>query len=85
MRGKVMTMTVREMAEWLLSFEDQDAIVQIVDHDATGSYYCQGGTAGVQNFDPAEHTDYTDLRGNRFITPDSDHYNQRTLLLGRSE
>ena len=69
-----MTMTVREMAEWLLTFEDQDAIVQVIDHDTYGSYYEQGGTCRVVDFDPVDHVDYDGV------------YNTRpTVLFGRSE
>lgn len=81
-----MTMTVREMAEWLMSYEDQEALVQVIDHDySEGGYYAQGGTAQVVFFNPAEHVDYVDHRGNSFVDPAAPHYNQRTVLIGRSE
>jgi hypothetical protein len=75
-------MKVREMAAWLAQFEDQDAEVEVVSHTSSGSYYEQGGTATSAPFDPAKHADYTDLRGNPYIKPDSPSYNARTLLLG---
>lgn len=80
-----MTMTVRQYREWLETFEDQDAIVQVIDHNYDGGYYAQGGVISIVEFDPTRHTDYTDLRGNPFVDEDSPHYNRRTLLIGRSE
>ena len=31
-----MTITVRQMIEWMSTFEDQDAIVEVVVHDSDG-------------------------------------------------
>jgi hypothetical protein len=78
-------MTVREMAAWLATFEDQDAIVHVLDHNSSGSYYAQGGTCQEVEFDPEVHTEYTDMRGNLFVSPDAPYYNRRTLMIGRSE
>lgn len=77
--------TVAEFIEWLKT-QDQGAIVQVVDHDRNppGSYYCQGGTASVEDFRP-ELSEYTDFRGNQFIAPDRPSYNKRYLLIGRSD
>lgn len=80
-----MSMTVRQYREWLATFEDQDAIVHVLDHDTSGSYYAQGGTCREVEFDPEVHTEYTDLRGNPFVKSYSSRYNSRTLLIGRSE
>jgi len=63
-------MTVQEMIQWLSSFEDQDAEVEVVKHSRGTGYYDQGGTARVVAFDPKKHAYYTNLQGNR------------TLLLG---
>lgn len=63
-------MTVQEMIQWLSSFEDQDAEVEVVKHSRGTGYYDQGGTARVVAFDPQKHAYYTNLQGNR------------TLLLG---
>lgn len=80
-----MSMTVRQYREWLATFEDQDAIVHVLDHDTYGSYYAQGGICREVEFDPEVHVEYTDMRGNQFVRPDAPYYNQRTLLIGRSE
>lgn len=74
-------MTVAELIEWLKT-QDQGATVEIVVHLDDGDYYSQGGTASTEDFDPSEHVEYTDFRGNRFVTPDQPWHNQRTLLLG---
>lgn len=76
-------MKVKELAEWLLAFEDQDATVSIIEHLADGGgYNCQGGVANVEAFNPEKHVEYTDLRGNQFVKPDAPYYEARTLLLG---
>lgn len=62
-------MNVKELAQWLLEFHDQDAIVEVVVHHDGSGYYDQGGNAEVDYFDPNIHTTYTDLRGNQFINP----------------
>ena len=80
-----MPMTVREMAAWLATFENQDSIVRVLDHNTYGSYYEQGGTCQEVEFDPEVHTEYVDMRGNKFVRPDAPYYNHRTLLIGRSE
>jgi hypothetical protein len=72
-------MKVRELVEWLQAFDDQDAEVEVVSHQSRGGYYEQGGTACTVTFDPREHADYTDLRGNRFVPTSAQ---TRTLLLG---
>ena len=78
-----MTMTVRQMREWMETFEDQDAIVQVVVHSSDGgSYYCQGGSATEDYFNPAEHVEYTDFRGNQFVSEDSAHYNRSYVTFG---
>ena len=75
-------MKVRELIQWLATFEDQDADVEVVEHSRGTGYYDQGGTARVVAFDPEKHTTYTDLRGNQFVKPEAPHYEARTLLLG---
>lgn len=57
-------MTVQEMIQWLSSFEDQDAEVEVVKHSRGTGYYDQGGTARVVAFDPQKHAIYADLQGN---------------------
>lgn len=75
-------MKVRELIDWLKSFEDQDADVLIIEHEADGGYYCQGGTAREASFDPSKHAEYTDLRGNKFVPPGAPYEGKRSLLLG---
>lgn len=41
---------VKELAEWLTNFHDQEAEVQIVDHFSGTSYYDQGGNAYQEFF-----------------------------------
>ena len=77
-----MTMTVRQMIEWMSTFEDQDAIVEVVVHNSDGGYYAQGGTANVAEFDPEQHVEYTDFRGNRFVREHEPHYNRSQVVFG---
>lgn len=76
-------MTVRELIEWLSS-QDQDAIIEVIKHDRTGSQYEQGGTATTAEFTP-ELSTYTDFRGNAHVPADAPYANKRFLLLGESE
>lgn len=73
-------MTVRELIEWL-NTQDQEATVQVIQHTRGRGWDDQGGNATTVNFTP-DLSEYTDLRGNQYITPDKSYYNQRTLLLG---
>jgi hypothetical protein len=70
------------MAAWMLTLEDQDAIVEVVCHRSDGGYYQQGGWADTEEFDPEQHVRYTDLGGNQFVLPSSPYYNQRSVVLG---
>lgn len=72
-------MNVREMAEWLLSLPDQEATVEVLRSESTA---WDGDYVTTVQFDHAEHSEYTDLRGNPLISEDKPYYNQRTLLLG---
>ena len=72
-------MTVAELREWLAT-QDQEATVEIVAH--TGNMEYLGDTFGVREFDPEEHVDYTDLRGNQFVKEDDPRFGSRSLLLG---
>ena len=80
-----MTMTVREMAAWFAAFEDQDAIVEVVDYNSSDGFHQQGGICRAVEFDPEVHIEYTDFRGNQFVKPDAPYYNRRTVFIGRSE
>jgi hypothetical protein len=77
-----MTMTVRQMIEWMSTFEDQDAIVEVVCHSNDGGYYEQGGTAQTEEFNPDSHVEYTDHRGNQFIKETDPYYNRRSVVFG---
>lgn len=74
-------MNVKELAEWLQRFQDQDAEVLIVRHTCGTGCYDQGGNATEEPFDP-DYTEYTDFRGNQFVKPDAPYFNRRYLLLG---
>jgi hypothetical protein len=75
-------MKVRDLIEWLKAFEDQDADVLVVAHEAGREYYDQGGNAYETEFDPEKHSEYTDMRGNPYVPPGATYENKRTLLLG---
>jgi len=75
-------MKVRELIQWLATFDDQDAEVEVVEHSSGTGYYDQGGNARVVAFDHERHTTYTDLRGNQFVKPGAPYFGARTLLLG---
>jgi hypothetical protein len=77
-----MTMTVRQMIEWMSTFEDQDAIVEVVVHSEGRGYYDQGGNADTMEFNPEQHVDYTDFRGNPFVDESSPHHNRRSVVFG---
>lgn len=77
-----MTMTVRQMIEWMSTFEDQDAIVEVVCHFEGGDYYYQGGNAETEEFNPEQHVEYTDMRGNQFVNESAPYYNRRSVVLG---
>lgn len=75
-------MKVREMIEWLKTVEDQDADVVIVSHTSGTGYYCQGGNATEEEFNPVMHSEYVDMRGNPHVPKGSSYENKRTLILG---
>jgi hypothetical protein len=77
-----MTMTVRQMIEWMSTFEDQDAIVEVVCHRNDGGHYEQGGTAQTEEFNPDSHVEYTDMRGNRYVNESAPYYNRRSVVFG---
>lgn len=79
--------TVREFIQWLETFPDQDATVEILEHTSEGGYYCQGGTVDKIEFDVnnPDHYMYTDLRGNPFISVERDYFNKRYLFIGNEK
>jgi hypothetical protein len=74
-------MKIKEFIKWLET-QDQDAIIKVVAHKSGRGYYDQGGTASKVEFDPSNHVEITDFRGNSFVTPDDDFYNKIHILLG---
>jgi hypothetical protein len=74
-------MTVSEMIEWLKT-QDQGATVDILCGQHGRGY--EGDSYSRVYFDPKEHAEYTDMRGNQFAkgTP---YENERTLFLGYYE
>lgn len=80
-----MTMTVREMAEWLSNYPDQDAIVQVVRHTESTSYYDQGGNCSIHDIDVDQDVEYLNFRGNQFVREDAPYYNRSYLFLGQSD
>ena len=77
-----MTMTVRQMIEWMSTFEDQDAIVEVVVHREGRDYYSQGGEAETEEFNPDYHVEYTDFRNNQYIDENRVNYNRRSVVFG---
>jgi len=77
-----MTMSVRQMIEWMSTFEDQDAIVEVVVHRDGRGYYDQGGNAETMEFNPEQHVEYTDMRGNQFVHEGNPYYNRRSVVFG---
>jgi hypothetical protein len=75
-------MNVRQLSEWLSTFPDQDAEIDVVQNSRGSGYYNQGGYAKIVKFDPQFHLEYTDLRKNQFFPAEHPRKNMRTLLLG---
>jgi hypothetical protein len=70
--------TVKDLIEWLQT-QDQGAIVQVLKREDGRDW--QGDIVKTVNFSP-DLADYTDLRGNQFVSPNEPHFNRRTLILG---
>lgn len=75
-------MKVHELIAWLQGFEDQDAVVEVIVHTRGTGHYDQGGNVTQAPFNPEEHAEYVDMRGNPYTPEDAPYYNSRTLLLG---
>ena len=75
-------MKVSEFIAFLQQFPDQVAEVLVVEHHSGRSPYDQGGTVRLVAFDQSLHIEYTDFRGNPFVKPIAEYFNQRTLLIG---
>ena len=76
-------MTVKELITWL-STQDSEAIVQVVKHTQGRGWDDQGGNASIVDFTP-ELSEFTDFRGNPYVEPTANYYNQRYLLLGEKD
>jgi hypothetical protein len=76
-------MKVQELIEWLKDF-DQNADVMVVEHSYGGSYYDQGGTAYVVEFDPSvkDRFEYNPSIYGATWTYEVDTKGNATLLLG---
>lgn len=71
-------MTVAQLIEWLKT-QDQEATVEILKQE-TGRAY--GGVIFSHvDFEPLEHSEYVDMRGNQFAKGKV-YENDRTLFLG---
>jgi len=79
-----MSITVAKFIAWLQT-QDQEAIVEVVNHTSGRGWGDQGGNAEILEFDPENQDlfEYTDMRDNQFVTPDKSYYNRRFLLLGQ--
>lgn len=75
-----MVMTVAEFGQWLTT-QDQGAILEVLARVEGRGY--QGDTFEWRDFNPEEHANYVDMRGNRFAagTP---YAESRTLSLGEA-
>jgi len=73
-------MIVAEFIEWLKT-QYQEAIVECVVHESSGSYYEQGGTCSTEEF-TEELSDYLDFRGSPSIDPSKSYYNKSYLVIG---
>ena len=74
------TTTVAQLIEFLQT-QDQGAEVSIL---RTSTFQWETVIEKV-NFDPSEHADYTDLRGNPFCKDDNPNFGKRFLFLGSEE
>ena len=76
-------MKVSEFIEWLKT-QDQDADIEIFGHRYNSAYRCEE-VYRVEFYDPRTQSEYSDLRGNPFVSWDSPYYNKRTLFLGEDQ
>jgi hypothetical protein len=71
---------VSEFITWLKT-QDQGATVEIVSVTYPRYGYCGVPDVTCEDFDPAEHVDYADMRNNPFAKG-KPYAESRTLLLG---
>ena len=74
-------MKVRELIEWLQS-QDQDATEIVLKGSRARAW--EGDSYLWVDFDPNEHAEYTDMRGNK-LAKGQPYENDRTLSLGHAE
>ena len=74
-------MIVADFIKWLQT-QDQGATVEVLECEHSRGY--EGDSYHRKNFNPEKHTNYIDMRGNKFGigTP---YENERTLLLGSDD
>ena len=78
-------MTVSQLIEWLKT-QDQGAIVQVVTIGEAPTWESYGPARLVElDVTNADHVEYSDFRGNRFVKQDSPHFNQRYLTFGSTD
>lgn len=75
-------MTVAELIE-LLKTKDQGAIVEVI--KGVRSMAWEGDSYSRVDFDPLEHMEYIDLRGNPLMKTQDANFEKRFLLLGEAE
>lgn len=74
-------MKVSEMIEWLKT-QDQDATVEVLKGERARAW--EGDSYRVVDFDPNEHSEYIDMRGNPFAKG-KPYESERALFLGFAE
>ena len=80
MTEKASPTTVAEFVAWLQT-QDQEAEVNVlVGYESFG---WGGDSYRFQPLEIAEHTEYSDLRGNPYTKPEAAHYNKRYLYIGQ--
>ena len=75
-------MNVEEFAEWLKTFPDQKAEVQVVEHHDGRGCCEQGGYVFEMPFDPEVHVEYTDFRNNPLVKCTAAYFGKSYLLIG---
>jgi hypothetical protein len=75
-------MLVSEFIEWLKT-QDQGAIVEVVVQGDAPCYESYGRCATeALDINDDDHVEYTDFRGNQFVSSERDIYNKRYLKFG---
>lgn len=78
-------MNVKEFKQWLEQFDD-DVIVEVGVQEESPLYAPYGRVDFVEfTGDEFADYDYTDFRGNKFITQESTLFNKKILQLGSDD